>query len=73
MGGHPVPEISCTLCSKPVDPRVDLSADENGKAVHEDCYVKRITTTHSRPFVATMTDWIQKSRLPELRRAHFQP
>ena len=71
MGGHPVPGISCTLCSKPVDLRVDLSADENGKAAHEDCYVKRNTTAHSRPFVDTMTDWIQKSRLPELRRPNF--
>jgi hypothetical protein len=43
MGGHPFPEISCTLCSKPVDLRVDLSTDENGSAVHEDCFVKPIT------------------------------
>jgi len=73
MGGHPVPEISCTLCSKRFDLRVDLSADEDGNAVHEDCYVEWIKTAHSRPFVATMTDWIQKSRLPEVRTAHFQP
>jgi hypothetical protein len=56
MGGHPFPEMSCILCSKPVDLRVDLSADENGQAVHEDCYVKRITNPQSRPSVATMTD-----------------
>lgn len=56
MGGHPFPEISCRLCSKPVDLKVDLFADENGQAVHEDCYVKRITTPQSRPSVATMTD-----------------
>ena len=43
MGGHPVPEIPCKICNKPVDLRVDLSADENGKAVHENCYVHRIT------------------------------
>jgi hypothetical protein len=43
MGGHPVPEIPCTICAKPVDLRVDLSADENGKTVHENCYVQRIT------------------------------
>lgn len=43
MGGQPLSEISCILCSKPVDLRTDLTADENGKAVHEDCYVQRIT------------------------------
>jgi hypothetical protein len=43
MGGHPFPEIPCTICNKAVDLKADLSADENGKAVHEDCYVKHIT------------------------------
>ena len=43
MGGHPFPEIPCKLCNKPIDLSVDLCADENGKAVHEDCYVERIT------------------------------
>jgi hypothetical protein len=42
MASHPFPEISCKICAKPVDLSVDLSADENGKAVHEECYVKRI-------------------------------
>jgi len=42
MGGHPFPEIPCVICSKPLDLRVDLSADENGKAVHEHCCLKRI-------------------------------
>jgi hypothetical protein len=43
MGGHPCSEISCIICSKLLDLRVDLSADENGKAVHEACYVERMT------------------------------
>jgi hypothetical protein len=46
MGGHTFPGIPCTLCSKPVDLRVDLYADEHGKAVHEDCYVKRLSSKH---------------------------
>jgi hypothetical protein len=37
------PEIPCVICSKPVNLSVDLSADEHGKAVHTECYVKRIT------------------------------
>jgi len=43
MGGHLVPEIRCRICNNPVDLTVDLSADENGKSVHEHCYVLRIT------------------------------
>ena len=43
MGGHPFPEIPCILCSKSVNLSTDLSVDENGKAVHEECYVKRVT------------------------------
>jgi hypothetical protein len=34
MGGHPVPEIRCQLCSKPI------------KGVHEECYVRRISASH---------------------------
>jgi hypothetical protein len=56
MGGHPFPPISCEICSKQVDLRVDLFADENGKAVHEHCYVKRVTILNSLPTVSTMTD-----------------
>jgi hypothetical protein len=47
MGGHPFADIPCKLCSKPVDLSADLSADENGKAVHEECYVKHITSPRS--------------------------
>ncbi len=42
MVGHPFLEIHCILCKKPVDLSVDLSADENGKAVHVECYAKQI-------------------------------
>ena len=48
MGGHPLSDIPCKLCSKPVDLSIDLSADENGKAVHEECYVKHITSSRSK-------------------------
>jgi hypothetical protein len=49
MGGHPLPEILCTSCGKPVDLTSDLCADEEGKAVHEDCYVTRVTSSRSNP------------------------
>jgi hypothetical protein len=45
MNGRPYPEIPCKLCRKPLDLRTDLSADENGKAVHTRCYVERITSS----------------------------
>jgi hypothetical protein len=38
-------ELVCALCSKAVDLTIDLSADESGKTVHEQCYVNRISTT----------------------------
>jgi predicted nucleic acid-binding Zn ribbon protein len=52
MGGQPFSETPCVLCSKPVDLRVDLCSDENGKAIHEDCYVQRVTGQHGNPPLA---------------------
>ena len=34
--------VSCVLCNRSVNLTVDLSCDENGKAVHGDCYFNRI-------------------------------
>ena len=52
MGGHPFPEIPCTVCRKPVDLTIDLSADENGKAVHQECYIKRVMSSrHDTPAI----------------------
>jgi hypothetical protein len=56
MKSRPFPEIPCVICSKPVDLRADLSADENGKAVHTECYVKRIATPQSGSPIAMMAD-----------------
>jgi predicted nucleic acid-binding Zn ribbon protein len=44
MGSSSFPEIPCVVCRKPVDLQTDVCADENGKAMHTDCYVKRITS-----------------------------
>jgi hypothetical protein len=43
MGGHPFSEIPCAICNKAVNLSADLTANENGKAVHEECYLKHIT------------------------------
>jgi len=52
MGGHPGQEIPCTLCRKPVDLTVDLYADEDGDAVHEDCYVRQLISDRQTPITA---------------------
>jgi hypothetical protein len=41
---HPPPEIPCELCSEPINLITDLSADENGKAVHAKCYSERLSS-----------------------------
>jgi hypothetical protein len=56
MGGHPSTGISCVICSKPVDLTVDLYADENGKAVHSNCYVQHITGSRRNPSATMMAD-----------------
>ena len=56
MKSCPFPEIPCVICCKLVDLSVDLSADENGKAVHTECYVKRIATPQGGPSIAMMAD-----------------
>jgi hypothetical protein len=47
MASRHFPKIPCALCSKPVDLAIDRCTDENGKAVHEDCYVQRIRVFRS--------------------------
>ncbi|MGB7599189.1 MAG: hypothetical protein WBM24_02695 [Candidatus Sulfotelmatobacter sp.] len=55
MGGHS-PQVPCNICSKPVDLSVDLCADEEGKAIHEDCYVKRVASSRTNPPTSMMAD-----------------
>jgi hypothetical protein len=50
MDNHPA--ISCSVCSKPVDLRFDLCTDEDGQAVHEECYVSRLLAEHANQTVA---------------------
>jgi hypothetical protein len=38
------PEFHCAWCNKPVDLTTDLNTDENGKTVHESCYVHKISS-----------------------------
>ena len=65
MGGCSFRAITCAICVKPLNLRADLFADENGKAVHEECYVKRITTSRSRPLLAWMRAGSSNGLLPD--------
>jgi hypothetical protein len=58
MGGHTFPEIPRTICASPAAAlSVDhLCADEHGKAVHEGCYVKDVTSFRSNPPATVMAD-----------------
>jgi hypothetical protein len=56
MGGHPFTEIPSKICAKPVDLSVDLHADEHGKVVQEDCYVKQIARSPSNPVAGIIAD-----------------
>jgi hypothetical protein len=54
MGGHTFPAIHCKLCNELVHLHTDLYADEHGQAVHEDCYVKRLSSEHSNSSAAAI-------------------
>jgi hypothetical protein len=38
----------CSICNGPVEPRTSKT-DENGNAVHEDCYVRRMRLKEITP------------------------
>jgi hypothetical protein len=42
------PEFHCVTCSRLLDLTIDLNTDENGKAVHEQCYVNRVIRKGAR-------------------------
>ena len=38
-------QILCRICRRPVELTLDIATDEDGQAVHEMCYVKRIVVS----------------------------
>ena len=42
-------EITCHICNQPVDLTTDPYTDEDGKTVHENCYIKRLMSTQNDP------------------------
>ena len=42
-------QVICRICNKPLKLGIDTAADEEGKALHETCYVKQITDAARNP------------------------
>lgn len=48
MDRHRQLEINCSICNRQVNLQTDPCTDENGHAIHEDCYAKRVIQGKSR-------------------------
>jgi len=49
---NPRPEkdtFSCPICKKPINLDRDRYADENGKVIHESCYLQRLMSYRNDP------------------------
>jgi hypothetical protein len=46
---RPESNFTCSICGKPINLDRDRYADENGKLVHEDCYVQRLISSQQDP------------------------
>ena len=42
-------QVICRNCNKPLKLGIDTAADEEGKALHETCYVKQVTDAPRNP------------------------
>jgi hypothetical protein len=42
-------QVLCRICGQPVELTFDIAVDEEGQAVHEMCYVKRIAVSKDNP------------------------
>ena len=42
-------QVTRRICNKPLKLGIDRAADEEGKALHETCYVKQVTDAPSNP------------------------
>jgi len=64
------PEFHCVMCRKVLDLTSDLNTDENGKAVHEQCYVYRFIkkgARHAEQFQRTFLEAATPACAPESR------
>jgi hypothetical protein len=49
MVGRTQQAITCAICNEPVDLQRDKYADEDGKVVHENCYIMRLMSSQNDP------------------------
>src|SRR5207302_11220267 len=49
MAGNGDFQVTCRICNKPLKLGIDTAADEDGKALHETCYVKQVTDAPRSP------------------------
>lgn len=56
MVGNSDFQVTCRICHEPLQLGIDTAADEDGKAVHESCYVRKITDVSPDPPATPATD-----------------
>jgi hypothetical protein len=49
MAGRTPQEITCQICNEPIVLERDKYTDEDGKTVHENCYVQRLLSAENDP------------------------
>ena len=49
MAGRTPQEITCQICNEPIVLERDKYTDEHGKAVHENCYIRRLVSAQNDP------------------------
>jgi|GEM_PF-1542680 len=49
MVGNDDFQVLCPICDTPQKLRIDTAADEDGRALHETCYVKQTTDAPRNP------------------------
>jgi hypothetical protein len=45
----PTSPYICAICDEPIDLEQDRYTNENGKAVHERCYIQRVMSAQNDP------------------------
>jgi hypothetical protein len=56
MDGEKITWTLCRICNKPVGLTFDAAVDEDGKAVHELCYVSKVTNQNGSNWQSVYND-----------------
>jgi len=64
---YPQAEILCPLCGKKVILQEDSCTDENGKAIHTECYAKHILGERIEPTVVVPDHKVTDHRVTDHR------